>query len=172
MKKRFYTSLKLFAAAGSLLLLLTLSFGFSSGHASAASGVRLATAGSAAGSQAGSSAAGGIGKGKGCTGSGCGQQCGAPDQNPYTPAIDIGCRGKGNPIMDALFGIVRFLSDGVGLVVVGSIIVGGIQYSGSRGDPQSTAMAINRIRSSLYALLIYIFAYAILNYLIPGAVLQ
>ena len=115
---------------------------------------------------------GGIGQGQGCTGSACGHQCGASDQDPYTPAIDIGCKGKGNPIMDALFGIIRFLSDGVGLVVIGSIIVGGIQYSGSRGDPQSTAMAINRIRSSLFALLIFIFAYAMLNYLIPGAVLQ
>ena len=115
---------------------------------------------------------GGIGQGEGCTGSSCGHQCGASDQDPYTPAIDIGCQGKGNPIMDAIFGIIRFLSAGVGLVVIGSIIVGGIQYSGSRGDPQSTAMAINRIRSSLYALLIYIFAYAMLNYLIPGAVLQ
>lgn len=115
---------------------------------------------------------GGIGQGTGCTGSSCGQQCGAPDQDPYTPAIDIGCQGKGNPIMDALFGIIRFLSDGVGLVVIGSIIVGGIQYSGSRGDPQATAMAINRIRSSLFALLLFIFAYAMLNYLIPGAVLQ
>lgn len=120
------------------------------------------------------SGGGGIGQGTGCdssTGT-CGHQCGAPDQNPYTPSIDIGCKGKGNPIMDALFGIIRFLSDGVGLVVIGSIIVGGIQFSGSRGDPQSTAMAINRIRSSLFALLIYIFAYAMLNYLIPGAVLQ
>ena len=73
--------------------------------------------------------------------------------------------------MDALFGFIQFLSYGVGLVVVGSIIVGGIQYSASRGDPQATAQAINRIRSSLIALLIYIFGFAFLNYLLPGFVL-
>ena len=108
----------------------------------------------------------------GCNGdsSQCGSTCGGGD-TAYTPVIDIGCQGKGNAIMDSLFGIIRFLSDGVGLVVVGSIIVGGIQYSASRGDPQSTALAINRIRSSLIALLIYIFAYAFLNYLLPGFVL-
>jgi hypothetical protein len=101
-----------------------------------------------------------------------GKTCGGPDYNFYTPSIDIGCRGQGNPIADALFGFIRFLSAGVGLVIVGSIIVGGIQYTGSRGDPQSTAMAINRIRSSLYALLIFIFAYAILNYIIPAGFLK
>lgn len=108
----------------------------------------------------------------GCTGNGCGHQCGASNQNPYTPAIDIGCKGQGNPIADAAFAFIRFASDGVGLVVIGSIIYGGIQYTGSRGDPQSTAMAINRIRSSVFALLIFIFAYAILNYLVPGLVLK
>lgn len=100
-------------------------------------------------------------------------QCGDPSSdNAYTPSIDIGCKGIGNPIMDALFGIIHFLSLGVGLVVIGSIIVGGIQYTASRGEPQATALAINRIRASLFALIIYIFAYAALNYIIPGWVLK
>lgn len=86
-------------------------------------------------------------------------------------AIKIGCKGKGNPIADATFAIIRILSDGVGLVVIGSIVYGGIQYTGSRGDPQSTALAVNRIRSSLFALLLYIFGYAILNYIIPAGFL-
>jgi hypothetical protein len=101
---------------------------------------------------------------------------GSADQCGNSPgigvSIDIGCRGQGNPIADMTFAIIRVLSAGVGLVVVGSIVVGGIQYSASRGDPQATAMAINRIRSSLFALLIYIFGFAILNYIIPGAILQ
>jgi hypothetical protein len=87
-------------------------------------------------------------------------------------SIGIGCRGKGNPIADMVFAIIRVLSAGVGIVVVGSIVVGGIQYSASRGDPQATAMAVNRIRSSLFALLIFVFGYALLNYIIPGAILR
>ncbi|HTB48581.1 MAG TPA: hypothetical protein VK712_00700 [Verrucomicrobiae bacterium] len=87
-------------------------------------------------------------------------------------SIDIGCKGEGNPIADATFAIIRILSDGVGLVIVGSIVVGGIQYSASRGDPQATALAIGRIRSTLIALLIYIFGYAILNYIIPAGFLH
>jgi hypothetical protein len=93
--------------------------------------------------------------------------------NPtYTPSIDVGCKGIGNPITDFTFGIIRILSDGVGLVIIGSIIVGGIQFSASRGDPQATAKAITRIRATVIALFIYIFGYAILNYIIPAGFLK
>jgi hypothetical protein len=87
-------------------------------------------------------------------------------------SIDIGCVGKGNGIADMLFAFIRFLSDGVGLVVIGSIILGGIQFTSSQGNPQDTAKAIARIRSSLFAFLLYIFGYAILNYLIPAGFLH
>lgn len=93
--------------------------------------------------------------------------CGGPG-NQVTTSIDLGCRNEGNPITDLLFAIIRLLSAGVGIVVIGSIVVAGIQYSASRDDPQATAKARGRIATSLGALLIYIFAYAILNYVIPG----
>lgn len=96
-----------------------------------------------------------------------GHVCGAAP-NAVTTSIDIGCTGTGNPILDATYAVIRFLSAGVGLVIVGSIVLAGIQYSTSRGDPQSTAKALGRIRSTLFALLIFIFGYAFLNYIIPG----
>ncbi|HET9098142.1 MAG TPA: hypothetical protein VFN51_00840 [Candidatus Saccharimonadales bacterium] len=99
----------------------------------------------------------------------CGSQASGTQ---YKPAIDIGCQGKGNAIGDMLFAFVRFLSDGVGLVVIGSIIVGGISYITSEGNPQQTAKAVTRIKSAIIALFLYIFAYAILNYLVPGMVLH
>ena len=92
--------------------------------------------------------------------------------NPQTQiSINIGCKSKGNPIMDATFGIIRFLSDGVGIVVVASTVYAGIQYSSSRGDPNASAQAIKRIQSNVIALLIFIFGYALLNYVIPGTFL-
>jgi hypothetical protein len=113
---------------------------------------------------------GGGGGGGGGVAAGSADTCG--DSPGIGISIAVGCRGKGNPIADMAFAVIRVLSAGVGLVVVGSIVVGGVQYSASRGDPQATALAINRIRSSLFALLIYIFGFALLNYIIPGAVLQ
>jgi hypothetical protein len=87
---------------------------------------------------------------------------------PVVTSIDLGCKGKGNPILDMSFAIIRLLSDGVGIVVVASVVVAGIQYTAARNDPQNIANATNRIRATLIALLIFIFAYSILNYIIPG----
>lgn len=100
-----------------------------------------------------------------------GDTCGSGDGAVKT-SINIGCRGKGTAAIDMLFALIRFLSNGVGLVVIGSIIYGGIQYTMSRGDPPATAMAVNRIRNSLFALLLFLFAYALLNYLIPAGFLK
>ena len=83
-------------------------------------------------------------------------------------SINFGCQGKGSAITDAAFAIIRVLSAGVGLVVIASIVVAGIQYTTSRGDPNATARAISRIRSSVIALLIYIFAAAMLDFVIPA----
>jgi hypothetical protein len=98
--------------------------------------------------------------------------CGGPPDTKIYTSIDLGCVGKGNPILDMIFGIVRFLSDGVGLVVIASLIIAGIQFSASGGDPGAAEKAIKRIRTSVSALLLFIFAYAILNYVLPGAVLR
>lgn len=97
------------------------------------------------------------------------QRCGGDGaNNGYTPSIEIGCKGIGNPIIDAIFAIIRFITNGVGIVIIASVVYGGIQYTLSRGDPQATAQAINRLRTSVIALLFFIFAYAFLNYIIPN----
>lgn len=107
-------------------------------------------------------------------------QCGSGKDAVQT-TINFGCQGEKcvdypnanycqdahSAIVDVLFAIIRFLSYGVGLVVVGSIVAAGIQYTTSRGDPQATANAEKRIKATVAALLLYIFAYAILNYVIP-----
>lgn len=98
--------------------------------------------------------------------------CGGVGFPQINTSINIGCHQEGNPIIDLIFAIIRLLSDGVGLVIVGSLVVAGIQYSSSRGDPQATAAAVNRIRSTIFALLLFIFGYAILNYIIPAEVLH
>ncbi len=110
---------------------------------------------------------------------GSGKRCGAllndkGEKNPaqITPSIDLGCRGKGNGVLDLIFAIIRILSTGVGLIVIGSMIWAGIQYTSSRGDPQATANAVKRVNSTVIALLIYIFAYALLGWIIPGAILK
>lgn len=64
--------------------------------------------------------------------------------------------------------IVNFLAAVVGIVVVGSVILGGIQYSASDGDPGKVSAAKRRIINSLLALAAFVFLYAFLQWVIPG----
>lgn len=112
--------------------------------------------------------------------------CGSKGEMQYT-AIDFGCAGdkcvQNNPsyspsssycssdhsaIIDLIYSVIKFLTDGVGLVIIASLVVAGIQYITSSGNPEATHKAMARIQSTVIALLIFIFAYAILNYVIPA----
>lgn len=64
--------------------------------------------------------------------------------------------------------LIKVLAALVGVVVVISIIIGGIQYSSSAGDPQAAQAAQKRIRNAIIALVVFIFLYALLNFLVPG----
>ncbi len=58
----------------------------------------------------------------------------------------------------------------VGIVVVMTIVIGGIQYSAARDNPQAVAAAKKRISQALIALVIYLFMFAFLQWLVPGGV--
>lgn len=78
--------------------------------------------------------------------------------------------GDIGPIQDLAFSIIKFLSTGVGLLVVASIIYAGIQYSASQGNPEATVAAKGRIQNAIIGLVIYMFIYAIVQYLVPGGI--
>lgn len=63
---------------------------------------------------------------------------------------------------------INFLSALVGIAVVGSIVLGGIQYTTAGADPQKVSGAKNRIFNALIALFAYLFIYAFLQWLVPG----
>lgn len=102
------------------------------------------------------------------------------EKNVHTK-FDFGCigtqyakNGQGpknvSPILDLTYAFVRFLSVGVGIVLAAAIIISGIQYSMSEGNAEVTQKAKARIRSAILGLAIYIFAFSILQYLVPGGV--
>jgi hypothetical protein len=92
--------------------------------------------------------------------------------NKVVTSIDFNCTGRGNPIFDLVWGIIRFLSVGVSAIVVMSLIIAGLQYIGSQGSSENTNKAINRIRRAIIGLIIWSFAFAIINYLVPGKFLK
>lgn len=63
---------------------------------------------------------------------------------------------------------IALLSILVGVVSVTSIIVAGIQYSTSGGDPQKVSAAKKRIAMTVFGLLAYTFLFAFLQFLVPG----
>lgn len=77
-----------------------------------------------------------------------------------------------SPILDLVFAFVRFLSIGVGIVIAISIIMSGIQYTMSEGNAEVTQKAKSRIRSAVLGLVIYIFAFSMLQFLVPGGVFK
>jgi hypothetical protein len=63
---------------------------------------------------------------------------------------------------------IKLFSIAFGLVATISIIIGGINYSTSGGDPQKASKARARITNTVIALVAYMFLYALLQFLIPG----
>lgn len=74
----------------------------------------------------------------------------------------------GNPIMNLLVDLLNFLAIGVGIAVVGGIVFGGITYIRSNGNSSVAQQGITIIVNSVVGLLLFIFMYAIINFLVPG----
>lgn len=91
---------------------------------------------------------------------------------------DVECKGKYKDLDESNCGILRVvtlftrvLSGIAGLVIVIMIIVGGIQYSMSGADPSKVQAAKQKIINALVALLLFVFGFALLQYLVPGGIL-
>ena len=77
-----------------------------------------------------------------------------------------------NPIIRNLNTIVNVLSGLVGVVVVGTIILGGIQYAMAGDKAEAVSAAKQRIINGLIALLAFLFIFAFLQWLVPGGVFK
>lgn len=91
---------------------------------------------------------------------------GAP-KNDCQDGLDEGNCG----ITRWLIVVINILSAVAGLIITIVIIIGGIQYTTAKDDPQAVAAAKGRITNAILALAVYIFFYAMLQWLVPGGVL-
>lgn len=76
-----------------------------------------------------------------------------------------------NPIIKYLGIVINFLLAGVGIVVTMVIVIAGYQYMTSQGNPQSINAAKDKIFKAVISLIAYIFAWAIINWVVPGGIL-
>lgn len=109
-----------------------------------------------------------------------GSKCDSLD--PTCTKTDGDCReGTGDNIANvdkdncAIIGyivvITNVLSALVGIVVVAMIITGGIQYSTAGSDSSKIQAAKQKITNAILALIIFIFSFAIIQWLIPGGLI-
>ncbi len=77
---------------------------------------------------------------------------------------------KNNVIVNDINNIVNVLSGIVGIVVVGTIILGGIQYSMAGGKPDATVNANKRIINGIVALAAFLLVWGFLQWIIPGGI--
>jgi hypothetical protein len=73
-------------------------------------------------------------------------------------------------LIDRIVVLTNALAAIAGTIIVGSIVIGGIQYSMAGPNPQAVSEARNRIRNSIIALLMLIFTYSFVQWLVPGGV--
>jgi hypothetical protein len=88
------------------------------------------------------------------------------------PALS-GCTGNNCDLVKAYVDpLINVLAAAVGVVVTISIVIGGIQYSSSAGDPGKMQAAKQRIINALIALIGFFLFYAVLQWLVPGGLLN
>lgn len=73
-------------------------------------------------------------------------------------------------LMKVVRGFIAFFIAFAGVAIVISIIIGGIQYSMSAGDPSKATAARRRIINAIIALIFFFFLFALLNFLVPGGI--
>lgn len=66
--------------------------------------------------------------------------------------------------------LINLFSMVFGLIAVISIIIGGIQYASSTGDPQKVSAAKQRIVNTMIAIFAYFILYGFLQFLVPGGI--
>lgn len=90
--------------------------------------------------------------------------------NNQVSAADVQKCLKSNPLIDQLDTVVNVLAGLVGVVCVAVIVLGGIQYSMARNNPQEVGAARKRIANAVVAMVAFMLLWGVLQWLVPGGV--
>lgn len=101
-------------------------------------------------------------------------------QDPKDPSKTIYCVPKNttstnlsdNPIFGFLKTVIQFLTFGIGLALAGGLTAGGILIQTARGNSQQVQKGEEVIRNVIIGIVLYVLTFAIVNFLIPGGILN
>ena len=90
-----------------------------------------------------------------------------------TSCVPINGSGiQGNPIFIYITGILKVVAGLAGIATVGGFAWGGILYITARANAGQVEKGKNVMINSAIGLLMFIFMYAILQFLVPGGIFQ
>ncbi|HMR73303.1 MAG TPA: hypothetical protein PKD68_04825 [Candidatus Saccharibacteria bacterium] len=81
-----------------------------------------------------------------------------------------GTGSSGSSITAILLYILNFMAIGVGIAVVAGISWGGFMYAQAGGDSAKTKQAVSIIINAVIGLVLFIFMWALVNFMVPGGV--
>lgn len=76
--------------------------------------------------------------------------------------------GNQSPIIALALGVVGWITALVAVAVVGGIMYGGFLYLSARDNAGQTEKGVTVITNAVVALVVWVFAYALINFLVPG----
>lgn len=77
-----------------------------------------------------------------------------------------------NTITALLLTVINFMAIGVGIAVVGGIVWGSLWYITANGNASQAQQGITIIFNSVAGLVLFIFMWALVNFLVPGGVFK
>ncbi|NCU30610.1 hypothetical protein EOL73_02300 [Candidatus Saccharibacteria bacterium] len=92
------------------------------------------------------------------------EECGVDSGTSFFECSD----SSDNPIQEVFLTIIKNLFLGVGIVCLIGVIFGGIVYSSAGGDSSKTKKGITYVVNSVIGLIIFIGAYTLLSFMVPG----
>ncbi len=97
--------------------------------------------------------------------------------NPTATPPTIHCVPKNassfntNPIVAFLITVVQFFMYGIGIALTAGLVIGGVVHETARGNAQQVQKAEEIIRNVIIGIALYVFMFAIINFIIPGRIL-
>ena len=97
--------------------------------------------------------------------------------NDTPTSIDFKCPTptKENPelsITQVIVMVINFLAIGVGIAVVGGIVWGSLWYTTANGNAGQAQQGISIIVNSVIGLVLFLFMWALINFLVPGGLFK
>lgn len=109
-----------------------------------------------------------IAKGSGTKGSGSGSASGARSKALEGLTSISGAAGSDTDLMSLVTNILNAVFLVIGVIAVVVIIIGGVNYTTSQGDPSKVKKAKDTILYGIIGLIVSLLAYAIVNFVLTN----